>query len=209
MAPGWKPGEARSPCRFESCPFRCSTRACSWESSQAPTLTQRVRLLPLLLTVSVAEQPRHRPAASDRRVRLPPDTLTPCEEAGVHRPGCLPGIDGFDSRTGRFFGPWTERRGDRLIRGQRQVRLLPARLGNGLERLQRGLMSLPRRVRLPLPRLVLQSYPRGPAATAPLLQRGNHRRFESCRGYCGVDWSQAPARSHKPSPRRFKSGPRN
>ena len=163
----------------------------------------------VLARVSVAEQPRHRPAASDRRVRLPPDTLTPCEEAGVHRPGCLPGIDGFDSRTGRFFGPWTERRGDRLIRGLRQVRLLPARLGNGLERLQQGFMCPSRRVRLPLPRLVLQSYPRGPAATAPLLQGGIHRRFESCRGYCGVDWSQAPARSHKPSPRRFKSGLRN
>ena len=47
-----------------------------------------------LARVSVAEQPRHRPAASDRRVRLPPDTLTPCEEAGVHRPGCLPGKTG-------------------------------------------------------------------------------------------------------------------
>src|SRR5215831_16644338 len=42
-------GRGASPCRFESCPFRCSTRACSWESSQAPTLTQRVRLLPSLL----------------------------------------------------------------------------------------------------------------------------------------------------------------
>ena len=68
-------GRGESPCRFESCPFRCSTRACSRESSQAPTLTERVRLLPSLLRVSVAEQPRHRPAASDRRVRLPPDTL--------------------------------------------------------------------------------------------------------------------------------------
>src|SRR5262249_47516356 len=48
----------------------------------------------VLARVSVAEQPRDRPAASDRRVRLPPDTLTPCEEAGVHRPGCLPGKTG-------------------------------------------------------------------------------------------------------------------
>jgi hypothetical protein len=46
-------------------------------------------------------------------------------------------------------------------------------------------------VRLPLPRLAL--YPRSPAATAPLLQRGNHRRFESCRGYCGLDWSLVPS----------------
>ena len=69
------------------------------------------------------------------------------------------------------------------MRGQRRVRLLPARLGNRLERLQQGFMCPSRRVRLPLPRLVLQSYPRGPAATAPLLQGGIHRRFESCRGY--------------------------
>src|SRR5215475_7398994 len=47
-----------------------------------------------LAFVSVAEQPRHRPAASDGRVRLPPDTLTPCEEAGVPRPGRLPGKTG-------------------------------------------------------------------------------------------------------------------
>lgn len=30
-------------------------------------------------------------------------------------------------------------------------------------------------------------HPRGPAATAPRSHRGD-RRFESCRGYCGVDW---------------------
>src|ERR1022692_1422291 len=38
---------------------------------------------------------------------------------------------------------------------------------------------------------------RGPAATAPPLH-GEVRRFESCREYCGVDWSWFPARSHKP-----------
>ena len=63
---------------------------------------QRVRLLPPLLTVSVAEQPRHRPAASGRRVRLPPDTLSPCDAAGVAT--CLSSRrDGFESRTGRWF----------------------------------------------------------------------------------------------------------
>ena len=46
------------------------------------------------------------------------------------------------------------------------------------------------------PRLL--RYSRGPAATAPGSHRGE-RRFESCREYCGVDWSQVPARSHKPS----------
>ena len=58
----------------------------------------------VLVLVSVAEQPRHRPAASDRRVRLPPDTLTHCEEAGVHRPGCLPGKTGSIPVQGALSG---------------------------------------------------------------------------------------------------------
>src|SRR5437763_11715802 len=59
-------------------------------------------------------------------------------------------------------------------------------------------MSLPRRVRLPLPRLMLQSYPRGPAATAPLLEalpkptsarrlivdRVSLREGGTCHGHC-------------------------
>src|SRR5262249_50932943 len=59
----------------------------------------------VLARVSVAQQPRHRPAASDRRGRLPPDTLTPCEEAGVHRPGRLPGKTGSIPVKGARFGP--------------------------------------------------------------------------------------------------------
>src|SRR5262249_44723267 len=43
-----------------------------------------------------------------------------------------------------------------------------------------------------------ERYSRGPAATAAP-SHGADRRFESCREYCGVDWSWLPARSHKPS----------
>ena len=78
-----------------------TTGVCSWESILPPKQAQRVRLPPSLLTVSVAEQPRHHFAEVDRRVRLPPDTLiTPCDAAGVAT--CLSSRrDGFESRTGR------------------------------------------------------------------------------------------------------------
>ena len=53
-----------------------------------------------LALLSVAEQPRHHLAEVARRVRLPPDTLMPCDAAGVAT--CLSSRrDGFESRTGR------------------------------------------------------------------------------------------------------------
>jgi hypothetical protein len=56
---------------------------------------------------------------------------------------CLsPRRDGFESRPGRFFRAEAERRGNRLIRGAGQVRLLPARpWGMDWRWFQRGLMS--------------------------------------------------------------------
>src|SRR5262249_61734173 len=83
-----------SSCGFGSCPFRFLTRTCSRESSQAPTLTQSVRLLPSLLVCPWPSSPGTDLPRRTVRVRLPPDTLTPCEEADVHRPGCLPGKTG-------------------------------------------------------------------------------------------------------------------
>lgn len=48
MAPAWNAGEAKSPCRFDSCPFRL-IRSCSWESSGSPKPAEWVRILPALL----------------------------------------------------------------------------------------------------------------------------------------------------------------
>lgn len=132
-----------STCGFDSRWPLSQIGTCSWASSQAPTLTPRVRFLPSL--------------------------LTPCDAAGAA--ACLSRrCDGFESRTGRCFRAEAKWCGNRLIRGSGQVRFLPARL-----------------------------------SFTPVAQRQRHlpdveatRRFESCREYCGVDWSLVPARSHKP-----------
>ena len=105
---------------------------------EQPAPTQRAEgstpsaLAVLVRNAPVAERSRHHLAKVDRRVRLPPGALLPCDEAGV--PACLSNRrDGFDSRTGRLLRAEAERPGDRLIRGARQVRLLPARLDWGMD----------------------------------------------------------------------------
>src|SRR5215831_12448981 len=52
-------GRGASPCRFESCPFRFATGACSRESSLPPKQARKVRLLPPLLAVFVTEKFGH------------------------------------------------------------------------------------------------------------------------------------------------------
>src|SRR4051794_14617761 len=74
------------------------TRVCSRESSPPPNRTQRVRLLPSLLTEApVAERSRHHRAKVDRWVRLPPGALTDgVVRKPAKRPGREPGVCGFD-----------------------------------------------------------------------------------------------------------------
>src|SRR5438067_1792024 len=98
MAPAWKAGEAKALAGSSPVPSADLQGCAPGRAACLQSRRQRVRLLPPLLTVSVAEQPRHRPAASDRRVRLPPGTLPPCDAAGVAT--CLSSRrDGFESRT--------------------------------------------------------------------------------------------------------------
>jgi hypothetical protein len=122
---------------------------------------------------------------------------------------------------GYFAGPCPERRGARLIRGFRLVRLQPVLLDSLVEQRSarhpdmveiagsnpagttgrgegsgaRGEAQLAsRRRRRPyLSPLAPRPWPlnphsRSPAATASP-SHGEDRRFESCREYCGVDWS--------------------
>src|SRR5262249_30280836 len=111
--------------------------------------------------------------------------LLPCDGAGV--PACLSNRrDGFDSRTGRSLRAEAERRGDRLIRGGRQVRLLPARLtGERTGAVAAGFMCPTRRLRLPFPRLAV--VPWSSPECSPRSHRGG-RWFKSSRDY----WSLPP-----------------
>jgi hypothetical protein len=119
-----------------------STGTCSWESSAAPTRTQRVQILPSLLVCPWPSSP------------------------GTTLPGWT---GGCDPRRTLFLVSWSSGVLATLTWWRTLVRIQPGRL----------------------------TYSRGPAATAPGSRPGD-RRFESCREYCGVDWSPVPARSHTP-----------
>ncbi len=76
----------------------------------------------------VAEWSRHHFAKVDRRVRLPPGALRCPVMKLACQPVRLTGETGSIPVQGANPRAVAERRGDRLIRGGRQVRLLPARL---------------------------------------------------------------------------------
>jgi hypothetical protein len=75
----------------------------------------------------VAERSRHHPAKVDRWVRLPPGALFCPVMKLACQPLCRGGETGSIPVQGALRAE-AERRGNRLIRGGRQVRLLPARL---------------------------------------------------------------------------------
>ncbi len=187
-----------------------------------------------LARVSVAEQPRHHLAEVGRRVRLPPDTLPPCDAAGVAT--CLSSRrDGFESRTGRLLRAEAERRGDRLIRGYGQVRLLPARLtgewtgavpagphepseagSTPASQTSRGSVEQPGVLAALTSRRPLVQIQPGLLTATTVAQRRRH--LPDVEGSAGsspaggtAEWTGAwlPAWSHKPFPRRFESGLRN
>ncbi len=147
----------------------------------------------------VAERSRHHLAKVDKWVRLLPGALLwPCDEAGVT--ACLSNRrDGFDSRTGRSFRAEAERRGGRLIRGERQVRLLPARLDWGMD------WSGSSRVSCALRGGFDSRFPDW--ILTPVAQRRRHLSYKeaiiagSSPAGGTAEWTGAwlPARSHKPS----------
>jgi hypothetical protein len=154
----------------------------------------------VLAFVSVAEQPRHRPAASDRRVRLPPDTRLRPVTQRVWRPACRAGetgsspVQGADSGRGRAArqpsdtrfeagstpaGPTTQSRG--AARSARRAHIAEAAGSNPAGTTGRS-----------------PPWPSGDGTS--LTWRGPQVRvLPGVLAACGVDWSQVPARPHKPS----------
>lgn len=143
---------------------------CSWESSQSPKLTDRVRLLAFLLDRPVTQL--------------------------AWRPDCRSGETGSIPVQGARFGPGTGRRGNRLIRGSTQVRLLPARLHSLVEQ---------RSARRPDMAEIAGS---NPAETTEILPWPSGKgTWITPREFAGsspagsiAEWTGAwmPARSHKP-----------
>lgn len=89
---------------------------------------------------------------------------------------------------------------NRTRRKPLQVRVLPLPLVCRKSRAEADVVRRPvetrtRQVRF-LPARLKPPWPSGDGTS---LTRRHYRRFESCRGYCGVDWSLAPARSDMPS----------
>jgi hypothetical protein len=80
-------GRAATPCRFNSCPFRWFVKDVLLGEQRDSNPRAEGSTPSVLAFVPVAERPRHRLARPDRRVRLPPGTLSSPE--GPRRPAAL------------------------------------------------------------------------------------------------------------------------
>ncbi len=175
-APVMRPKWVRVP------PLALNIGTCSWVSSVLPTHTQRVRLLPSLLNVSVAEQQRHHPATVDQMGATPIGHSFRSVTQQVWRSGRQPDQTGSSPVQGADL-----RAGDRAVRQPSDTRFEAGSTPAGPTLWFRGAAWSARHcdvveVAGSNPAGTTEPYLRGPAATAPGSHPGD-RRFESCRGY--------------------------